>query len=125
MSIIKICNTDRMKIMKQGDIWLVKYDPSVGHEYKKERPAVVISAGVTIKKSNLITVMALTGQNDKFVIDDIKVAKNGGNKLFQDSLIKVYHITSFDKTRFLKPIGQIGDVTLNKIKKYIEKHFDI
>ena len=111
--------------MKQGDIWLVKYDPSVGHEYKKERPAVIITADSIMDKSNLISVMALTGQTDKSMIDDIKVTKDNINNLFQNSIVKVYHITSFDRTRFLKPIGKISDSTLVKIKKYIIKHFGI
>ena len=65
--------------MKQGDIWLVKYDPSVGHEYKKERPAIIITADSIMDKSNLISVMALTGQTDKSMIDDIKVTKDNIN----------------------------------------------
>lgn len=29
---------------KRGEIWLVRFDPSVGDEIKKERPAVVLSS---------------------------------------------------------------------------------
>ena len=30
--------------MKQGEIWWVDFEPSVGREYKKKRPAVIITA---------------------------------------------------------------------------------
>lgn len=43
-----------------GEIYLVDFDPSVGHEFKKQRPAIIIQSNETIKKTNLITVMGLT-----------------------------------------------------------------
>ncbi|HON48735.1 MAG TPA: type II toxin-antitoxin system PemK/MazF family toxin, partial [Kiritimatiellia bacterium] len=29
---------------ERGEIWLVRFDPSVGDEIRKERPAVVLSS---------------------------------------------------------------------------------
>jgi len=111
--------------MKQGEIWLVRYDPSVGHEFQKTRPAVIASSNQSLRYSSLVTVMAITGNYDGCLPDDIKVGKDGYNKLFSDSVIKVCHISSFDKGRFIKRIGIVNESTLSKIKEYIKKHFGI
>ena len=39
-----------------GDIFLVDFDPSTGHEFQKMRPAIVIESDEQIKKSNLMSV---------------------------------------------------------------------
>lgn len=41
--------------MQQGEIWIVEFDPSVGHEYQKTRPAIIITSNKKINwlKENL------------------------------------------------------------------------
>ncbi|MCX6800344.1 MAG: type II toxin-antitoxin system PemK/MazF family toxin [Candidatus Falkowbacteria bacterium] len=111
--------------MKYGEIWLVQYDPSTGHEFKKNRPAVIISSNKIIKTSNLITLMPITSNINNKIEGDFYVAKNFNNNLFADSLVKVQYISSFDKIRLLKRIGVLEIVDLQKIKDYLIKHFDI
>ena len=31
-----------MRPFQRGHVWLVNFDPSVGHEYQKVRPALII-----------------------------------------------------------------------------------
>jgi len=111
--------------MKQGDIYLTDFDPSVGHEYKKERPAVVVSGNPILKNSSLITVMPITSNIDSKGSDNIKIKKDSVNKLHKTSLIKVRDLYSFDKTRFKAQIGSVSDTILKEIKTYIPKHFDL
>jgi len=109
--------------MKQGAIWLVRYDPSIGHEFQKTRPAVVVSSNLSLKYSNLITVMAIASGFDSGLADNIGIAKNNLNKLVVDSTINVCHISSFDERRFVKKIGEVDNSILSKIKIYLKKHF--
>ena len=30
--------------MKQGEIWMVDFDPSTGHEFQKQRPTIIIKS---------------------------------------------------------------------------------
>ncbi len=39
--------------MKRGEVWWVEFDPSVGSEIRKKRPAVIISRDLCIKHSKL------------------------------------------------------------------------
>lgn len=111
--------------MLYGDIYLVDFEPSIGHEYKKERPAVIIQSDEQLRKSNLITIMPLTSKVSKQHSDDILVHKNSQNKLFSDSIVKVHSITSFDRKRFNKRVGKMDESILKQIRKYLEVHFDL
>lgn len=113
--------------MKQGAIWMVNFDPSVGHEYRKARPAVIITADKIIKYSNLVTVLPISSGLNNCLDDDIKIFKDEDNRLFTDSTIRVNSISSFDKGpgRFIKKIGVVNDYIMEQIKKSLKTHFDI
>jgi mRNA interferase MazF len=111
--------------MNQGDIYITDFFPSVGREYKKERPAIVISSNNILKESPLITVMPITSNLNKSSKNDVLIKKSLTNHLLKDSLIKVRDIYSFDRKRFKAFIGKIDAYTLLKIKSYIPKHFGL
>ena len=108
-----------------GDVVWVEFDPGVGHEYQKKRPAIVVQSDAQLKKTNLVTIIPLTSQQDNPVSDDILVEANQENNLFHNSLLKVYSITSFDYERFDKIIGKINEEIKAKIKNYLKIHFGI
>lgn len=71
--------------MKQGEIWLVKFLEDIeGHEFKKERPAVIIESDLQLKKSNAITILPLTSNINNCLDDDILLLPNNYNNLFTD-----------------------------------------
>ena len=111
--------------MKQGEIWLVKFLNSVGHEYKKERPALIIEADSQIKKSSVFTIIPLTSNLNNKIKDDILVARDNQNKLFCNSILKVHHIQSFDKFRFTKRIGVVKKDLFEQVKNYLKTHFNL
>ncbi len=114
-----------MSSPRHSDIYLVNFDPSIGHEYQKHRPAVIVQSDLQLKKSNLITVIPLTSRINKKHSDDILVPKNERNQLYADSLIKVHSITSFDHRRFLKRIGSMDQEAMDQITQYLRIHFGI
>ena len=69
--------------------------------------------------------MPITGNNSNYLRDDVQIVKDNYNCLFLDSIIKVAHVYSFDKGRFIKKIGMADDFILAKIKNYLRKHFNI
>ena len=90
----------------QGDIWLVDFDPSVGHEYQKVRPALIVESDSYMSFGNLITVVPISSQLGKSTLLDILLPKTVNNRLVSDSLIKTRQISTFDKRRFIKYIGE-------------------
>ena len=113
------------KNAQTGEIWLVKFDPSVGREFQGTRPALVVQSNAQIKKSNLVTVLPLTSNLNNKLADDIVIKKTAQNRLLHESVIKVYDIISFDYSRLIKKIGSIDEEISNKVKQYLRKHFDL
>jgi mRNA interferase MazF len=111
--------------MKQGEIWIVKFLNSVGHEYKKERPALIIESDSQIKKSSVFTIIPLTSNSNNKIRDDILVNRDDQNRLFCDSILKVHHIQSFDGSRFIKRIGVVKNDTIEEVKNYLKNHFEL
>jgi mRNA-degrading endonuclease toxin of MazEF toxin-antitoxin module len=112
--------------MKQGDIFLIDFGLySVGHEYQKRRPGVIIESDEALIKTSLITVIPLTSKLKNIKNGDIIVRKNKQNFLAGDSLLKVENIMSFDPGRFLYKIGEVDQLILGQIKRYLVKHFGL
>lgn len=114
-----------MSSPQYGDVYLVNFEPSTGHEYQKIRPAVVIQSDQQLKRSSVVTVMPLTSQTEKKLPEDILVQKNHRNRLYCDSVIKVHWITSFDRFRFTKKVGALEAKELDQIKDYLRMHFGL
>lgn len=91
-------------MIKRGQIFMVEFEPSTGHEYRGVRPAIVIQAAET-DISPLITVIPLTSKTLKGYPSDVLIKKNEVNKLWHDSLALSRFISSFDRARFRNPDG--------------------
>lgn len=77
-----------MRNLKRGQIWLINFDPSFGHEYKKIRPGLIIQNERYIMTGNLLTVIPISSQTDKQTELDILLKKDSWNRLMKDSLLK-------------------------------------
>ena len=111
--------------MTQREIWLVQYPEGEGHEYQKERPALIVESNRQINKTSIVTVIPFTSKVTNRVKDDILILKDEYNKLFSNSLLKVHHVQSFDKSRLIKRIGMVNENIFDNVKKYLKLHFDI
>ncbi|MEK7524719.1 MAG: type II toxin-antitoxin system PemK/MazF family toxin [Patescibacteria group bacterium] len=108
-----------------GDIYLVEFDPSVGHEYQNIRPGFVIQEEEISKISPYITVLPITSQIEKHAGVDVFIERDNKNRLSVDSIIKVRHISSFDKSRFMHFIGKAGSPTIRQVRGYLRRHFGL
>lgn len=108
-----------------GDIYYVDHDPSVGHEYRGKRPAIVIQEENRSGLASVVTVMPMTSQLNQLGHSDILIEKDHKNRLTLDSVIKVHHISSFDKSRFIHMIGKAGSPVIRQVRGYLRRHFGL
>jgi len=109
-----------MSKFQRGQIWLVNFDPSFGHEYTKVRPAVIVQSDRYIESNNVLTVIPISSQTIKQTDLDILLEKNAQNRLMTDSLLKTKQVSSFDKRRFIKLIGIANKETMIKIGENVQ-----
>jgi mRNA interferase MazF len=109
-----------MKKFERGQIWLVNFEPSFGHEYQKVRPALIIQNEKYIDSGNLLTVIPISSQIANPEELDILIKVSEQNRLMKDSLLKMRHISSFDRRRFIKLVGVAGKETMDKVDRCLQ-----
>lgn len=108
---------------KKGDIFLVNFDPTIGHETKKKRPAVILSNNIHNQFSPLVTIALLSINIKNIYPFEIYIHKGIANLDF-DSKIMIIQLRSVDKKRLIKKIGFIDNQEINKkINEIIAEHF--
>lgn len=110
--------------MRCGEIWWVDFGESTGHEYKKERPALIIQSNSQLRFTTVITILPLTSKKKKYE-DDIIITKSESNNLSFDSVLKVHYVQSFDRSRFIKKMGEVNEEIIEQVKNYLKTHFEI
>ena len=109
---------------KRGEIWLVNFEPSVGTEIQKTRPALVISNNIANNKSTKITVVPLTSRIRQIPIVVI-IEPDELNKLDKQSLIRVPDICTFDKCRLKNKIGELSSEKLKEVNNKLKLHLEL
>lgn len=109
-----------MQEIKKGDIWMVNLDPTVGHEIKKSRPALIIQNDIGNKYSHITIIAPITSQNtDKIYPIEVLLTKNIFG-LKKNSKVLLNQIRAVDKIRLIKKLGKVDKDTLNKINEAIK-----
>jgi len=102
-----------MDYPKRGSVYLVNFDPTIGAEIKKTRPAVIISNDVANQYSPIVIVAAITGRAEpKFDEVPIKPPEGG---LTKPSVIQRNQIRSIDKRRLVKKLGDLFGETVDAL----------
>jgi len=110
---------------KKGEIYLVNFDPTIGHEVKKKGPTLIISNNIHNQYSPLVTVAPLSSSTNKVYPFEIYVPKKSTG-LNENSKIMIIQLRSIDKKRLLNKIGNIEEKEiLNQIHKVISEHFSL
>jgi mRNA interferase MazF len=101
---------------RRGEIWLVSFDPTVGSEIKKTRPAIVISSDA-VGRLPIKLVAPITDWKDHYAANiwHVRVAPDHTNGLAKVSTVDVLQLRGMDRQRFIRKLGQIADSTLEEI----------
>jgi len=101
--------------MKRGEVWWVSFDPSIGSEIKKCRPAVIVSNDQANKYMDRVQVIPLTSNTSKFYPSEAFISV--GDKL---SKAMADQLSTVSKIRFKKCLGKISDNEMEAVERAIK-----
>lgn len=106
--------------VKRGDIWIVNLDPTIGHEIKKSRPAVIIQNDIGNKYSPVTIVAPVSSQNLSkiYPIEVLLTPKNSG--LEKESKVLLNQMRTVDKERLVQRIGKVNEETMVRVNRAIK-----
>lgn len=102
---------------KRGEIYLVNFDPTIGSEIQKIRPALILQNDIANRYSPITIVAAITSHiNEKFYPTEIFLPKQV-SRLSQDSVILLNQIRTVDKIRLIRRLGVISKDLLGEVER--------
>ena len=113
-----------MGLIKQGDIFWVNFDPSVGAEVKKIRPAVVVSNNINNDHSPIISIAPVSSNVNRVYSFEVEIPA-GTSNLTSRSKVMVNQTRAVDKVRLVKLIGSLPVELVAQVKAALKLHYDI
>ena len=106
--------------MKRREVWWVNFDPFIGGEIKKKRPAVIISNDASNKFLNRVQVVPLTSKTERIYPSEAVVVFQGEErKAMADQLATV------SKARLFRRAGILSQEDMRKIEEAVKIQLDI
>jgi mRNA interferase MazF len=100
--------------MKRGEVWSVNFDPSVGGEIRKKRPAVIVSNNAANKFLNRVQVVPLTSNVEHLYPSEAYVTLRG-----KQSKAMADQLTTVSKLRLVKKIGALSHEDMGRVTQAI------
>jgi len=99
---------------RRGEVWWVSFDPSVGGEIQKTRPAVVLSNDAANAALNRVIVVPISSQTSKIYPGEALIALNGEpRKAMADQVMTV------SKQRLKNRLGILSSADVTAVENAV------
>lgn len=103
--------------MKRGEVWWVEFDPSIGSEIKKTRPAVIVSNDAANRNLSRVVVVPLTSNTGRLYPGEAPVTIAGKNgKAMADQIMAA------SKLRLKSQLGTLSKQDMQAVEDAIRIH---
>jgi mRNA interferase MazF len=97
--------------MNRGEIWLVNFDPTLGSEIKKTRPAVILSGQPFNQLRRTVIVVPLSTAHERTEFPLLIAIRSSG----KPAVAVVDQIKAAAKERFIRKLGEATNDEMNQI----------
>ena len=110
--------------IKRGEIFLVNFDPTIGAEAKKTRPALVVSNDINNAHSPIVSISPITSNVKRVYSFEVEIpSKTGGVRT--RSKVMVNQTRAVDKIRLIKKLGYLPDEIMVNVNQALKLHYDL
>jgi len=113
-----------MASIKRQDVFLVNFDPTIGAEAKKTRPALVVSNNINNAHSPIVSISPITSNVTRVYSFEVEVSAGTGG-LRTRSKVMVNQTRAVDKVRLIKRLGYLPDEIMEEINNALKLHYDL
>ncbi len=110
--------------MKIGEVWNINFDPKIGDEINKVRPAIIVNND-NVGALNLRVVVPVTDAIRSVRDWHVFLKKNNINNLTKDSVADCFQIKSISVKRFVSKRGKLSIQEMDDVKLCIMKILDL
>jgi mRNA interferase MazF len=100
--------------MRRGEVWWVNFEPSVGGEATKVRPAIIVSNDASNRHLNRLQVVPIASNVSKLYPGEAYVTVKGGQRKAQANLL-----TTVSKARLSTRIDQLTRLEIEAVGQAI------
>lgn len=97
--------------MNRSEIWLVNFDPTIGSEIKKTRPAIILSGQPFNRLRRTLLVVPLSSAHERTEFPLLIAIRSSG----KPTVAVVDQIKAAAKERFIRKIGEATDDEMRQI----------
>jgi mRNA interferase MazF len=113
-----------MALIKRGEVFLVNFDPTIGAEAQKTRPAVVVSNDLNNLHSPIISIAPISSSVSRIFSFEVEIPAGVGG-LRVRSKIMINQTRAVDKIRLIKKLGHLPIDLLVKIDRALKLHYEL
>ena len=106
---------------KRGEVWLVSFDPTLGAEIRKTRPALILQNDIANRASPITIVAAVTSRFDdaRLYPTEVRLTPPEGG-LTTDSVVLLNQLRSVDRRRLVTRLGRVAPDTLESVDRALQ-----
>ena len=106
--------------MKRGEVWWVEFDPAIGSEIHKTRPALILSNDAANRNLARVVVVPLSSNTHKIYPGEALVTVAG-----QSSKAMADQIMASDKSRLKSQLGSVSKADMQAVEDAIRVHLGL